>query len=133
MSALLASIGLLLAPVGGSAEMDLGAMVGTLLGVALGAGVVVLWARKAIRDRPVTATAPCPSCRATGARAVTFSWWGGVLGPKLLNHVECVRCGTTFNGRSGQPNTLGIAVYLLVSLVVIGLVLWKVFPWSVFA
>ena len=68
--------------------------------------------------------------RYSGVKHVGAGWTTPLL--DVRRRVEQV-CGTTFNGRSGQPNTLGIAVYLLISLVAIGLVLWKVFPWSVFA
>jgi DNA-directed RNA polymerase subunit RPC12/RpoP len=57
--------------------------------------------------------ATCPHCGSPGgADRVTFTWWGGLLGPALFNHVRCRRCQNCYNGRTGQPNTTAIAVYL---------------------
>ena len=62
--------------------------------------------------------APCPSCRCTYAKRVSFTWWGGILGPKMLTHVKCVQCGQAYNGKSGKSNDTAIAIYLVVSLVI---------------
>lgn len=62
---------------------------------------------------------PCPKCAMPEPQQVKFTWWGGVLGPKLLSHVKCVRCGNVYNGKSGKSNTQGILIY---SLVVVGIV-----------
>jgi hypothetical protein len=52
-----------------------------------------------------------------------FTWWGGVLGPKVLSHVKCPSCGYGYNGRSGRDNTVGIAIYcVIVGAVVMGFV-----------
>lgn len=61
------------------------------------------------------AYAPCPKCCESGAKPVTFTWWGGLLGPKLFNHVRCDYCNTTFNGKTGRLNTAAIATYLVVT------------------
>ena len=61
---------------------------------------------------------PCPSCGSDQAKKVGFSWWGGVLGPKLFKHVKCPNCGTTFNGRTGKSNNTAIAIYLVVGGVI---------------
>jgi hypothetical protein len=45
---------------------------------------------------------------------VKFSWWGGVLGPKMLTHVKCGSCGYKYNGKSGKENTLAIVIYTMV-------------------
>ena len=70
--------------------------------------------------------APCPSCRCPFANRVKFTFWGGVLGPKLLTHVKCAQCGATYNGKTGNSNTTGIIIYLaigaVVSVVLFGLV-----------
>jgi hypothetical protein len=56
----------------------------------------------------------CPQCQSTDVAQVSFTWWGGVLGPKLLNHVQCCKCGTTFNGKTGASNTTGIVIYSII-------------------
>jgi hypothetical protein len=65
--------------------------------------------------------APCPKCAEVGAKPVSFTWWGGILGPKLFSHVRCSSCGATFNGKTGKSNNTPIAIYLIVSgLIVLG-------------
>jgi hypothetical protein len=57
-------------------------------------------------------------------RPIGFTWWGGFLGPKLLHHVECTRCGARFNGSTGRSNTTAIAIYsIVVGVITIGIVL----------
>jgi len=56
----------------------------------------------------------CPKCGGKSISKVKFTWWGGVLGPRLLNHVKCDSCGFTFNSKTGKSNTAGIIIYSLV-------------------
>jgi predicted nucleic-acid-binding Zn-ribbon protein len=58
--------------------------------------------------------APCPKCRQTNAEKVSFTWWGGIVGPKMLTHVKCPDCGEKYNGKTGKDNTTGIVVYMVV-------------------
>jgi hypothetical protein len=60
-------------------------------------------------------TPGCPNCSNREATAVSFTWWGGLLGPRLLNHVRCDQCGTEYNGRTGRSNTTGIVIYAVVA------------------
>lgn len=72
--------------------------------------------------------APCPRCGSVSATPVGFSWWGGVLGPKMLTHVKCGQCRATYNGKTGAWNTVGIAIYITVTTVialVIGGYVWS--------
>ena len=70
---------------------------------------------------------PCPKCQNAVAEKVTFSWWGGLLGPKLLNHVKCQSCGTKYNGKTGKDNTTGIIIYSLVVGVIAFFLMFVVF------
>ncbi|MEO8648743.1 MAG: hypothetical protein ABI539_06220 [Acidobacteriota bacterium] len=66
---------------------------------------------------------PCPRCGAGNAQKLSFTWWGGLLGPKLLTHVKCGNCAHKFNGKTGKDNTTGIVIYsVVVGLVVFGIV-----------
>jgi len=47
-------------------------------------------------------------------QTVGFTWWGGFIGPKLINQVECPNCGGRYNGRTGRSNDTAIAIYLVV-------------------
>jgi uncharacterized protein (DUF983 family) len=66
---------------------------------------------------------PCPQCGGTNAEKLRFTWWGGVLGPKILTHVKCSGCGKKYNGKTGKDNTTGIVIYsVIVGIVALGLV-----------
>jgi hypothetical protein len=57
--------------------------------------------------------ADCPNCGCRGdASMVGFTWWGGIIGPRLFSHVRCNRCGTCYNGKTGDYNTTKIAIYV---------------------
>jgi hypothetical protein len=66
----------------------------------------------------------CPACRTdVNPTPVGFTWWGGLLGAKLLSHVECPSCKARFNGKTGQDNTSAIVLYcVVVGAFMIGLV-----------
>ena len=56
---------------------------------------------------------PCPKCSGE-AEKLKFTWWGGILGPKILTHVKCLACGHKYNGKTGKDNTTGIIVYSVI-------------------
>ena len=58
--------------------------------------------------------APCPKCGAVEARLLKFTWWGGAIGPRVLSHVKCSKCGNKYNGKTGGDNTVGIVIYSLI-------------------
>lgn len=62
----------------------------------------------------MTNFAPCPKCQNTLAEKVNFTWWGGVLGPRILSQVKCQKCGAKYNGKTGKDSTAGIIIYTLV-------------------
>jgi ribosomal protein S27E len=74
--------------------------------------------RRRRRNRSRTGDyANCPECHNRGdATRVGFTWWGGIVGPALLTHVRCNRCGTCYNGKSGKSNNTAIAIYVGVGL-----------------
>ena len=57
----------------------------------------------------------CPRCQSGDSTPVKYTWWGGVLGPKILKLVRCAGCGKSYNGETGQDVTGAIVVYVLVS------------------
>ncbi|MFM9961361.1 MAG: hypothetical protein ACKV2Q_09050 [Planctomycetaceae bacterium] len=61
---------------------------------------------------------PCPECSSNKAVKVSFTWWGGMLGPSLFTHVKCPECGAAYNGKTGKSNDTAIAIYVGVSLVI---------------
>jgi len=56
----------------------------------------------------------CPSCGQEDYRKLSFTWWGGALGPRLFHHVKCNGCGATFNSATGASNTTAIVIYSVV-------------------
>jgi transposase-like protein len=60
---------------------------------------------------------PCPNCASEQAEAIGFTWWGGIVGPKMFTHVKCTKCGTTYNGKTGKSNQSAIAIYVTVSTI----------------
>ena len=65
----------------------------------------------------MSAYASCPECQSSNATSVGFTWWGGIIGPKLLSHVKCGRCGAAYNGKTGRSNSTAIIIYLVVGMV----------------
>ena len=60
----------------------------------------------------------CPKCSDKNAQQVKFTWWGGILGPKILHHVKCQTCGQSYNGKTGKDNTTNIIIYSVVILAI---------------
>lgn len=58
--------------------------------------------------------AVCPKCNNSNAEQLKFTWWGGVIGPKILKHVKCRSCGAKYNGKTGRDNTTGIVIYTVI-------------------
>lgn len=82
-------------------------------------------------DAKTMTFAPCPKCYLTKASEVWFSWWGGVVGPKMFTHVKCQNCKTKYNGKTGKYNTINITLYVLITglafIVVFGIYSFIVF------
>jgi hypothetical protein len=69
--------------------------------------------RRGGRRRPGQQWADCPNCRAPGdATRIWWTFWGGLIGPAIINCVRCNRCGTTYNGNHGDYNTTRILIYV---------------------
>ena len=60
-----------------------------------------------------------PHCGSTDAEVPTFTWWGGLVGHKLLSHVICRNCRRGYNGKTGRSNTANIIAYQAVALVLV--------------
>ena len=64
-----------------------------------------------------TQYAPCPNCGQSNAKKVSFTWWGGALGPNMFTHVKCQNCGTEYNGKTGKSNQQNIIIYSVVGFI----------------
>ena len=56
----------------------------------------------------------CPKCGSLFTSPVKFTWWGGVLGPKLFHHTKCNECKYVFNSKTRKSNTTAIVIYSVV-------------------
>ena len=65
------------------------------------------------------AGAACPRCNGNFLTKPSFTWWGGLFGPKILDHTVCGSCGFGFNGKTGKSNNGAIAIYMVVVLVIV--------------
>jgi hypothetical protein len=72
-----------------------------------------------VAHQPATIRArECPSCGDDEApKRPKWTWWGGMLGPKLFHHAICTKCGTGYDAKTGKPNKGPITIYLVVSFV----------------
>jgi len=56
----------------------------------------------------------CPKCGSGIVSPVKYTWWGGLLGPKMLHHTKCNACGYTYNSKTRKSNTNGIIIYSVI-------------------
>ena len=68
--------------------------------------------------------AGCPRCKSAAIHKPSFTWWGGALGPKMLNHRVCRDCGFGFNEKTRQSNGTAIAIYMIVVFVLSGVLFY---------
>jgi hypothetical protein len=66
----------------------------------------------------LTGAGECPQCRSADVYRPSFTWWGGLLGPKLFNHTICRGCGLGFNWKTGKSNATAIGIYFGVGLAI---------------
>lgn len=60
----------------------------------------------------------CPKCGSDIVSPVKYTWWGGVLGPKMLHHTKCESCGFKYNSKTRKSNTPSIIIYSVVIFVI---------------
>lgn len=56
--------------------------------------------------------AHCPRCSSASLTKPSFTWWGGLIGPRLFNHTVCGGCSFGYNAKTGRSNRTAIAIYL---------------------
>jgi transposase-like protein len=59
----------------------------------------------------------CPKCNSLNVKPVSYTWWGGIIGPRILKHTKCNDCKFTYNRKTRQSNTTPIVIYSVVTLV----------------
>jgi len=70
---------------------------------------------------------PCPNCDEIDYTKIHFTLWGGFLFTKMLHHVRCNNCGTTYNGQTGMRNRLLPLISLVVIVGIIGILIVFIF------
>lgn len=60
----------------------------------------------------------CPKCSSNQTKVVKYTWWGGVLAPKLMNLQKCDACNFLYNRNTRKSVTTAIWVYNIVVIVV---------------
>ncbi|HBW48500.1 MAG TPA: hypothetical protein DEF47_01185 [Herpetosiphon sp.] len=61
---------------------------------------------------PSSPYVPCPRCQNPLPTKVTMSWWGGIVGPKMVNLVKCPQCKLQYNGKTGASVSKFIVIYV---------------------
>lgn len=72
----------------------------------------------------------CPSCQQTAGKPVSYTWWGGVIGPALFSLTKCQACGYQYNRKTGKPTrnaviTYNVVVGVITLLVVIAILVGR--------
>jgi hypothetical protein len=61
----------------------------------------------------------CPQCGSSDIKSIKYTWWGGLIGPKLLHHTKCNSCKFLYNSKSRKSNTNGIILYFVITFVIV--------------
>lgn len=69
----------------------------------------------------------CPKCGSANVSAVKYTWWGGLLGPKMFHYTKCNECKFTYNARTRKSNTGPIVIYSVVAFVVFFIIFFMLF------
>jgi transposase-like protein len=60
----------------------------------------------------------CPKCNSLNVKSVSYTWWGGIIGPRILKHTKCNDCKFTYNRKTRQSNTTPIVIYSVVTAII---------------
>lgn len=60
----------------------------------------------------------CPQCGSGNVDSVSYTWWGGVIGPRIFHHTKCKGCGYTYNSKTRKSNNTNILLFSLIGVVV---------------
>lgn len=60
----------------------------------------------------------CSKCGSELVTSVKYTWWGGMLGPKIFHHNKCESCGYTYNSKTRKSNTPSINIYSVIIFVI---------------
>lgn len=69
----------------------------------------------------------CPSCGSTQTKEVKYTWWGGLVGPKMMNLQKCENCRIQFNRKTNKNALNAIIAYNMVALLIGFVILFALF------
>ena len=59
----------------------------------------------------------CPGCGSGPLHEPGFTWWGGLVGHKILGVEQCKSCKRWWVKNTAQPGTTRVTVYVVVGIV----------------
>ena len=59
----------------------------------------------------------CRGCGGGPLEEPSFTWWGGLVGHKLLGVEQCKRCRKWWVKSTGQPGDVRVNTYIVVGLI----------------
>ena len=59
----------------------------------------------------------CRGCGGGPLEEPGFTWWGGLVGHKILGVEQCKRCNKWWVKSTGQPGDTRVAVYMITGIV----------------
>lgn len=66
----------------------------------------------------ITSDTACPACNSENVKDISWTWWGGLIGPRILKHTKCADCKFTYNRNTKKSNNTPIAIYLAVTTII---------------
>ncbi len=60
----------------------------------------------------------CPKCQGNQTREVKYTWWGGLVGPKMMNLQKCEACRFQFNRKTNKGVLNAIIAYNVILLAI---------------
>jgi hypothetical protein len=58
----------------------------------------------------------CRGCGGGPLEEPSFTWWGGLVGHKLLGVEQCKRCKKWWVKETGQPGDTRVTIYMVVGI-----------------
>lgn len=66
------------------------------------------------------ATNRCPACQTGQLESPSFTWWGGLIGHKILNIHRCANCKKWWVINTNTPGQPRIIIYLIAGFLIFG-------------
>ncbi len=59
----------------------------------------------------------CPNCQSNNIKSINWTWWGGVIFPRMFNHTKCNDCSFLYNGKSRKSNKNIVRGFTIASII----------------